>query len=65
MIEITPLLLAYLGLAAIGQGIEILAEKFQARRIVQRRGQIPEALNGWIDATGLARIEQYNLDRLR
>ncbi|MGD8368522.1 MAG: M48 family metallopeptidase [Desulfobacterales bacterium] len=65
MIEITPLLLAYLGLAAIGQWIEILAEKFQARRIVQRRGQIPEALNGWIDATGLARIEQYNLDRLR
>jgi STE24 endopeptidase len=65
MIEITPLLLAYLGLAAAGQGLEIIAEKLQTRRIARRRGRIPGALGDWIDAAHLDRIERYSLDRLR
>ena len=65
MVDATPLLWTFLGLIAAGQGLEILAERLNTRRIAEKRGQPPEALAGWIGAAELDRIERYSLDRLR
>jgi STE24 endopeptidase len=65
MIDITPLMLVYLTLVALCQGLEILAERFNARRITQQGGQVPAAVAGWIDADQLAQGARYSIDKLR
>ena len=65
MIEPTPLLLAYLALVAAGQAVALFAERLNAGRIAENRGRVPAAVKEWIDASRLARMERYTVDRTR
>ncbi len=65
MIEITPVLLFFLGLVALGQGLQILAERLNAGRVARQGGQVPEAVAGWINAESLAKSARYGIDKMR
>ncbi|MCF8077784.1 MAG: M48 family metalloprotease [Desulfobacterales bacterium] len=63
MIDITPLLLLFLRLVALGQGLEMLAEQLNAGRIAQQNGKVPECAK-ILEMTGRAGVRVRGVDQM-